>query len=173
MIYTTSLGGCRSGPCPRLLFVPANKQAIAGMARSYRFHRLVPRCNVLINNQVHPDSLNPCSAANPAGRILAQRAARDAHVQRVQCQQPAAQAACYADQQLERFRRLPCADDTHQWRENASGRAAQLGGLAVLGEQAVVAGRVIARENRTPPPARRSGSPRPTPAVCAPRGRRG
>src|SRR5450759_5138731 len=101
-----------------------------------------PSRRLFIKMQTVNRSFQNQTAAGTARRIFAQRAARDVHVQRVQRQQLAAQAALDADQQLERFRRLQCADDTHQRCEHASGRAAQLGSQTVLGEQAVVARRL-------------------------------
>jgi hypothetical protein len=53
------------------------------------------------------------AAANAARGIFAQVAAHNIHVQRIDRQQPAAQAAFYPDEQLECFRRLQCTDDTH------------------------------------------------------------
>ncbi len=83
-------------------------------------------------------------AAHATGRVFAQRAAQDIHVQRVDRKQFAAQAAIDSDQQLECFRRLQRADDAYQRREHAGRRAAQFFRLAVFGEQAVVAGCVVA-----------------------------
>ena len=79
------------------------------------------------------------------------RIAREAHLvpaarERVEEQQPAGERLADAGHQLDRLHRLDRADDAHQRREHAHRRAALLLGLGVLGEQAVVAGRLGAAQ---------------------------
>src|SRR5512146_1703729 len=79
-------------------------------------------------------------------RVFAQGAAHDAHVQRVDAEQFAAEAALDPHQHLERLGGLHRSYDANQRREDPGRRATQLRCNTVFREQAVVAGRIVAAE---------------------------